>query len=255
MHWTEKMISPIILGHRGASKYAPENTIAAFDLALKQKADGFELDTMLTADNIPVVIHDHTVDRTTNGTGKVAHLTARQIRELDAGEKFSANYSGEKIPLLEEVFSLYKGKSLINVELKNIPHKSNSLVEIVYSLAKKMGVLDQLIFSSFFSTNLRELNRYHPKAHVALLCIGGWEGFLQRSILYLSLSPNYIHPYYKDCSEKYIKKQLNMNRKINAWTVNKKEDMTELIKSGVTGIITNDPIAAVDLKQDLNNSI
>jgi glycerophosphoryl diester phosphodiesterase len=251
MHWIEKIKSPVIFGHRGASKYAPENTIAAFDLALKQKADGFELDTMLTADNIPVVIHDHTVDRTTNGTGKVNQLTFKQIRKLDAGEKFSSKFSGEKIPLLEEVFSVFKDRALINVELKNIRHRKNSLAEMVFSLAKKMHMLDQIIFSSFFPSNLRELNRNHPETHVALLCIPGWEGILQRSFLYTKISPDYIHPYYKDCNENFLKKQINLGRRVNVWTVNEKEDLAKLFRTGVTGVITNDPISAVEVRQKL----
>jgi glycerophosphoryl diester phosphodiesterase len=75
MHWIEKLQSPIIFGHRGASKYAPENTVAAFELALKQGAEAFELDTMLSADGIPVVIHDRTVDRTTDDSGKMDQIS------------------------------------------------------------------------------------------------------------------------------------------------------------------------------------
>ena len=150
MHWIDKITPPIILGHRGASKYAPENTIAAFDLALKQKADGFELDTMLSADGNPVVIHDNTVNRTTNGTGKVDWHMAGQLKDLDAGSKFSPDFAGEKIPLLEEVFTYFKGKALINVELKNFHTPSNLLPKIVFNLAQDVGILDQIIFSSFF---------------------------------------------------------------------------------------------------------
>ena len=152
MHWIEKIVSPIIFGHRGASKYAPENTLAAFTLSLQQGAEAIELDTMLTADGIPVVIHDRTVDRTTNGTGKVDQLMVEQLRVFDAGTKFSPNFRGEKIPLLEEIFTLYKDKALINVELKNYHNPTDDLPEIVIKLAKKKNVnigidLDEILMA------------------------------------------------------------------------------------------------------------
>jgi glycerophosphoryl diester phosphodiesterase len=255
MHWIDKVTTPIIFGHRGASKYAPENTITAFNLSLQQGAEAFELDTMLTADGIPVVIHDRTVDRTTNGTGKVDQLMIEQLQMLDAGTRFSPTYSGEKIPLLEEIFTLYKDKALINVELKNYHNPTDDLPGIVIELAKKKDVLNQIIFSSFLPSNLRRINRYYPEACVALLCSGGLTGFLQRSILFSSVSPDYIHPYFKDVSKLFLNKQQNMHRRINTWTVNNKDDIVCLIKWGVNGIITDDPKTAVEVKNEMKLSI
>ena len=255
MHWIDKIAPPIIIGHRGASKYAPENTLTAFNLALQQGAEAFELDTMLTADGIPVVIHDRTVDRTTNGTGKVDQLMVEQLRKLDVGTRFSPNYSGEMIPLLEEIFTLFRNKALINVELKNYHSPKDSLPELVIELAKKRGVINQIIFSSFLPSNLRRIKRYDPGARVALLCFGGLIGFFQRSSLFSSVSPNYIHPYFKDVNKLFMDKQQNMNRKVNTWTVNNKDDMIYLLKLGVFGIITDDPKAAVEIKNKMELSI
>lgn len=255
MHWIDKIVSPIIFGHRGASKYAPENTLAAFTLALQQGAEAIELDTMLTADGIPVVIHDRTVDRTTNGTGKVDQLMVEQLRVLDAGTRFSPNFPGEKIPLLEEIFSIYKDKALINIELKNYHNPTDDLPEIVIKLAKKKNVLNQIIFSSFLPSNLRKINRYDPEACVALLCFRGLTGFLQRSTLFSSVSRDYIHPYYKDINKLFLNKQEIMHRKINTWTVNNKDDIIYLIKLGVNGIITDDPKLVVEIKNEMKLSI
>ena len=115
----ESLPQPVIFAHRGAAVYAPENTLAAFELALTQGADAIELDVKLSAEGCAVVIHDDTVDRTTNGAGRVKNLTLADLRSLDAGSAFSEKYSGEKIPLLEEVFEAVGGRALINVELTN----------------------------------------------------------------------------------------------------------------------------------------
>ena len=101
-----------IIAHRGASAHAPENTLAAFQLALEQGADGIELDVMLSKDGQLIVIHDDKVDRTTNGTGKVADMYLSELKVLDAGQ-------GESLPTLPEVFDRFGGKFLINIELKN----------------------------------------------------------------------------------------------------------------------------------------
>jgi glycerophosphoryl diester phosphodiesterase len=95
---------PTIFAHRGASAYAPENTLAAFELAIHQKADAIELDVKLSSDDQVVVIHDQTVDRTTNGTGRVNDLPLAALLELDAGSHFDIAYKGESIPTLSQVF-------------------------------------------------------------------------------------------------------------------------------------------------------
>jgi len=111
--------SPLIFAHRGASAHAPENTLAAFELAIQQNADVIELDTKLSADGHVVVIHDQSVDRTTNGSGRVSELTLVSLRELDAGWHFSDTFRGEQIPTLEEVLEIYAGRTFLNIELTN----------------------------------------------------------------------------------------------------------------------------------------
>ena len=108
-----------IFAHRGASVYAPENTLAAFEAAVQQHADAIELDAKLTADRQVVVIHDQTVDRTTNGSGEVQKMSLEAIRELDAGSFFDVQFKGEKIPLLSEVFEAVGKRIFINIELTN----------------------------------------------------------------------------------------------------------------------------------------
>ena len=108
---------PFIFAHRGASSHAPENTLAAFELAIQQNADGIELDVKLTADGHVVAIHDATVDRTTGARGRVKDLPLTDLRSLDAGSFFAPNFKAEKIPTLEDVFEAVGRRTLINVEL------------------------------------------------------------------------------------------------------------------------------------------
>jgi len=251
MHWIEKLRPPIIFGHRGASKYAPENTIAAFELALSQGAEAFELDTMLSADGVPVVIHDRTVDRTTDGSGKVDQINTKKLFAMDAGSTYSTKYVNERIPLLEEVFMVFKNRALINVELKNGHNPTDALPDKVIEIANRIDVLDQLLFSSFFPSNLEKITKLTPWAHVALLCSKGLLGYLHRSKVFSSVSPDYIHPHFKDITKSYIEKQHHMNRKVNTWTVNKQTNMIGLINQGVDGIITDDPKLANKIKHGM----
>ncbi|HEY8531638.1 MAG TPA: glycerophosphodiester phosphodiesterase family protein, partial [Limnochorda sp.] len=115
------MSKPLILAHRGASAEAPENTLAAFRLALEQGADGFELDIHRTRDGHLVVCHDERVDRTTDGTGFIGSMTLAELKKLDAGRWFDARFAGERIPTLDEVWALVEeagGIRLLNIEVK-----------------------------------------------------------------------------------------------------------------------------------------
>src|SRR5262245_17599925 len=108
----------MVIAHRGASSYAPENTFAAFDLALQMGAHQIEIDVECTSDDYIVVIHDDTVDRTTDGAGLVTDQTLAALRELDAGAWFGAMFAGERIPLFEEVLARYKGRAHLHTEIK-----------------------------------------------------------------------------------------------------------------------------------------
>lgn len=120
---------PKIIAHRGASAHAPENTLPAFQLALEQGADGIELDVMLSKDNRLIVIHDSTLERSTNGKGNVLDHSYAELKELDAGAYFGDAFKNTPLPLLDEVYEQFGGKFKINVELKAITGlTTNSLI-------------------------------------------------------------------------------------------------------------------------------
>lgn len=242
-----KILFPVIYGHRGASFYAPENTIPAFEIALDQGADGFELDTMLTEDGVPIVIHDRSVNRTTDGFGYVDQMKVEQLTSLDAGSWFADEFKGVHIPLLDDILKIYGNRARINVELKNFHHQFNLLPERVVELVKKYGCEENILFSSFVLPNLKRIRKLLPGAQVALLYAPGLFHNLLPLKIFQFISPEFINPHFSLCSQSYILRQHNMGRRINTWTVNE-EDMKRLIMNGIDGLITNDPILAVRLK-------
>lgn len=247
MHLIDQLTKPVIFAHRGASKYAPENTMAAFDLAISMGAPAIELDTMLTRDGVPVVIHDSSVDRTTNGSGNVDGLTLKEISRLDAGSWFSEKFKGETVPHLRDVFNRYKGKLLINVELKNYHSPFDNLVVQVAALVQELGNLDSLIFSSFMPHNLLRLKRLLPEAKAALLVEDGFAGRILSSRLFSSISPELIHPFKSYINQGYLDKEHSRNRRVNAWTVNDHRQAKQFMEWGIDGLITDDPEGLIGL--------
>jgi glycerophosphoryl diester phosphodiesterase len=237
--------SPLILGHRGAKKYAPENTLAAFTLALEQGADGVELDAKLSADGFVIVHHDVTLDRTTNGKGRLAQFSLAALRELDAGSFFSEKYRGEKIPTLDEVFESIGKRAVINVELTNYSTPRDNLVEKACALVKHHALQKSIIFSSFFADNLKKAAAFLPEAPRGLLTQVNLLGLWARSFGFNFGDYAALHPYVSDVTAQQVQRVHRLNRKINVWTVNTEEEVRRLVNWGVDGIITDDPLLAV----------
>ena len=235
-----KLPSPIIFAHRGASMHAPENTLAAFELALQQGADAIELDVKLSADGIPVVIHDPTVDRTTDGKGLVRDLSLASLQKLDAGD-------GQRIPTLDEVFASVGGKMLINVELTNYKTRDDQLVEKVIEVIKKHDLAEMIIFSSFLPKNLKRAAELLPQTPRGLLALPNFLGWITRNILFKKRDCQALHPELRDASKKEIDRVHRMGRRVHIWTVNDPEDMRRLVDWGVDGIFTDDPELAVKI--------
>jgi glycerophosphoryl diester phosphodiesterase len=239
---------PVIFAHRGASAYAPENTLAAFELALTQNADGIELDVKLSSDGQPVVIHDPLVDRTTGSHGRVRDLPLRELRALDAGSFFSEKFQGEKIPTLEEVFDAVGKRTFINVELTNYTTPRDQLVETVCKLVKKCGLQNHVMFSSFFASNLSKARAYLPEVPRGLLAFSGLLGAWARSFGFDFGTYQALHPYLTDVSSQQVQRVHRLNRRIHVWTVNAADDMRGLFHWGVDAIFTDDPQLAVQVR-------
>lgn len=238
---------PIVFAHRGARAHAPENTLAAFELALAQGADAIELDARLTADKQIVVMHDFMLERTTNGKGRVAQKILAELRTLDAGSSFSPKYRGERIPLLEEVFEAVGKKLFINVELKNYTTPRDDLVARVCQLVKKCGLEDRVLFSSFLPTNLTQARALLPGVPRGLLASKGWQGAWARSFAFSFGDYAALHPCVDDVDSRTAQRVHRLGRRVHVWTVNKPKDMQHLQAWGADGIFTDDPALALEV--------
>ncbi|RCK76404.1 MAG: Glycerophosphoryl diester phosphodiesterase [Anaerolineae bacterium] len=235
---------PIIFAHRGSSAYAPENTLAAFDLAIKQNVTAIELDATLTADQEVVVFHDSNTERITGYKGKINQLNLAEVKKLDAGSFFDASFQGEQIPTLEEVFDLVGDRVVINIELKNYANPFDALPRRVADLIKKWNLHENIFFSSFNPIALWKIKNLLPEVPIALLALDGKQGWLARSRFGEILAYQAIHPYYVDVSPQFLSTHHQKGHLVNVYTVNDPAAMRALFDMGVDGIFTDDPLLA-----------
>jgi len=229
------------LGHKGASHDAPENTLAAFRLANLQGADGYELDVQLSRDGVPVVIHDFSVDATTDGSGRVSNLTLGELKRLDAGSKFSAAFQGERIPTLSEVFDVMEPHMIVNVELKTASLGDNGLEDAVIRLIRERNLQDRVILSSFNPFSLLRVRRRAPELKVGLLYALDLPLVLRRAWFRLLVRPDALHPHHKMVDVAYMAWAQGRGYQVNTWTVDDPQEMRRLAGLGVDAIITNRP--------------
>jgi glycerophosphoryl diester phosphodiesterase len=153
---------PLLGGHRGNPAEHPENTMRSFRSAIAVGCDLIECDVHLSSDGRLVVIHDHTLDRTTNGTGLVHDYTAAELRKLDAGD-------GEKIPLLQEVIELAIGKVGLVIELKNLPPLYPGLEEKLIAMLRQLGAIQECAVVSFNHAAIHDLRKVEPSLQLGIL--------------------------------------------------------------------------------------
>ena len=239
----------LIQAHRGASGYAPENTLAAFKMAVEMGADGIELDVHFTKDRVVVVTHDDNVFRVSGCNALVNDLTLEELKKLDFSNHM-AGFAGEKIPTLEEVLQLIKPTNLfINIELKTNHENPNGLEEATQALVEKYGMQDRILYSSFNHYSLAHMKEIAPK----MPCGALYSAKPYRPWDYArSMGIECVHPkfgsvntpdYLKDCHEAGIK--------CNVWTPNTRADFEWLLNLGVDGIITNYPDHAIAARAQL----
>lgn len=229
------------LAHRGASAYAPENTLAAFDLAFEMGADGVELDVTLSSDRVPVIIHDDKVDRTTNGHGLIQQMTLAQIKQLDAGRWFGDKFAGERIPTLDQVLERIGKRGLVNIELKGMAVRDDGLEAAVASVVEQVHANDHVIFSSFNPFSLYRMSKILPAVPRGLLYADDLPVFLRRAWLRPLARPTAMHPKHTMITPAFVSWARGKGYAINTWTVNEPDEMQRLIALGINAIITNKP--------------
>ncbi len=240
---------PLVLGHRGASAQAPENTLAAFQLAAQQQADGIELDVQFSADREIIVFHDDTLDRLTNSTGRVAQHTLAALKKLDVGAKFGASYQGEKIPTLAEVFHQIAPNLLINIEIKNFSDPFNHLPDEVAKSIQQNQAAHPLLISSFNPIALYRFHRVCPSIPIGLLTVPGAVDHFWVRVFKRLLPLDAVHPYFLDVNAQLIRKAHQNQWQVNTYTVNAPAEMHRLFNLGIDSIISDDPLLA---RQTLN---
>ncbi|NHJ85819.1 MAG: glycerophosphodiester phosphodiesterase [Asgard group archaeon] len=225
------MQKPIIYGHRGASAIEPENTIRAFRKAFTDGAMGIEFDIRITADQKIVIIHDATINRTSNGSGKVNEFTFEELQNFDFG-------LGEKIPLLKDVLSLFGEKYWLNIEIKEV-----GLEKQLADLLASLKSFEKIVVSSFIDQtliNVKKCNKEIPTAYLYMMNVKNL------SKLKVELDIDGIHPWEKMVGKRLIKKAHSNNLAIRTWTVDNIRKAQNLVKNNIDGIITNNPRALIE---------
>lgn len=231
-----------IWAHRGASFYAPENTLEAFDIAVKQKSDGVELDVQLSKDGELVVIHDETIDRVSDGRGYVKDYTLNELKKFNVAKLFP-QYGFSTIPTLEEVYSLLKPTELnINVELKTGSIFYEGIEGKLIDLAQKMNMEDRIIYSSFNHYSLLNLRKLNKNVEIGLLVSDLYVDVIDYAI---NLGADALHPIGHMLKlPGFIEESKAKNMKLHVWTVDNEEQIKLLYQYGIDAIITNKPVIA-----------
>lgn len=226
------------IAHRGASAYAPENTVAAFDKAVEQGADAIELDLHLSRDGDLVVIHDDTLDRTTDANGPVHELNLKDLKRLDAGRWFGKEFAGERIPTLTEVLQRFAGKVTLALEIKAGSSVFPGIEEKVVSALRQHGGIDQTAVASFDHYALRRLKEIEPTIRTAALLVGRP---VSLSALAgpakadgLALEASFV-------TKTEVEACRAAGLQLVVWVVNEPAQMRHFINLGVDGIITDRP--------------
>jgi glycerophosphoryl diester phosphodiesterase len=233
-----------VIAHRGASFYAPEHTTAAFDKAIEMKADFIELDVQMSKDGNIVVIHDTSVDRTTNGSGYVKDLTLHELKKLDAGSWFHSSFKNERILTLDEVLNRYCHQINFLIEIKNPSLYSAIERKLVKTIKKQLtkGVPPtSFIIQSFDIQVVKHIKTLLPSISSALLLnihssisdtlISQWSTFI-----------DFINPHYLTTYQTLVNHVHNAGMKIYPWGINDKDMALRMFEYQANGIITNNPL-------------
>jgi len=265
---------PLIIAHRGASGLAPENTLAAFRLAIAQGAQGIELDVQLSADDQPLVIHDTRLSRTTDARGFVNNLTISELSRLDAGSWFerrialrprtrdmverariesgNKSFEGEPVPTLEATLSLFSSASLarIYIELKSKPSSRKRLAESVLSLVRKFSLERSVTILSFDHEAVRLAKEIDPRVRTAAtIGVSGRALVTPRSIIesVTNATADEAALHFGLATRRAVSALTDRNLGVSVWTVNRQIIMRRLIERGVDAIMTNYPDRLIEV--------
>ena len=226
---------PLVISHAACAGHAPENTLAGIRAALQMGADAIEVDVQASADGVPVLMHDLTVDRTTDGSGDLASLTLRQLQALDAG--------GEPVPTFAQALELARGRALLVAEIKR-PGCEATLADVI----RQADALEDVMVWSFLPPALEATRQAEPRLPGSLLIapksIGQWPSLRE---LALRLGLQAVSVFHLNLSAETVAQARRSGLAVYAWTADAESDIQRLLALGVDGIVTNSPERALEL--------
>lgn len=229
-----------ITAHRGSSKIAPENTLAAIETAIDEMADYCEIDVQTTADGIVVVCHDLNLKRVAGVDRRLGSMTLAQVKELDVGSHAGSRFAGERIPSLEEVLEACKGRIKLNIELKNIGDDS-SLPEQVAALVKEYAMEDQCVITSVKLGYLERVKALNPDLRTGYILAAAYGTYYENEkIDFISIRSSFVN-------KRLVEAVHQGGKAIHVWTVNNKTELEQMKLLGVDNIITDYPVRAREI--------
>jgi len=233
---------PRVFGHRGAMGYAPENTFASFEQAVEIGVDAIELDVHLTADGEVVVIHDHELDRTTDGEGIVGEKTLAELKSVDAGRRFGEEFTGQRIPTLGEVLEWAQGRCVLDIEIKGGPWPYPGLEAKVVELIREHEMTDETMVISFHHPTVATVKSLAPEIAVGTL----WSARpLDPVGVARGAGANAILPMWPYCDAETVERAHLAGLSVHPWTVSEPRAIERLIALGVDSICSNHPDVVV----------
>lgn len=235
------VLGPVeITAHRGSSRVAPENTMAALQAAMDEIADYSEIDVQLTADNIVVLCHDLNLKRLAGVDRSLSSMTYEELSDLDVGSHYGSGFSGERIPTLEEVLEACKGRMSLNIELKNVGDASG-LPEQVAALIEEYGMEDQCVLTSVKLKYLERIKAYNPDLKTGYILAAAYGRYYENEdIDFISIRSSFV-------TKRLVEAAHENGKAVHVWTVNSKTELEQMKLLNVDNIITDYPARAREL--------
>lgn len=225
----------IVVGHRGASADAPENTFAAFDLALAQGADTVETDIRATKDGVLVLMHDPTVDRTTDGHGAVADLTLTEIQSLDAGSRFGPTFAGQRVQTLDAFLQRYSQRLNPVLEIK-VPGTEPAIIDLVMQHRAKAA------YVSFHIPALEQVLLLDPEAHAGIITTELDDALIQRAV---DMGVKELMTLAKAVTPAWVDTVHRQGLMIRSWGIPDDNELRRMATAGVDGVAVDWPARAI----------
>jgi glycerophosphoryl diester phosphodiesterase len=244
--------TPLLFGHRGLSAAAPENTLSSFGLCAEHAVPGIELDVQLCESGEMIVFHDENLERVTGYSGRVASTPYTLIRELDAGSRFSPNFSGERIPTLDEVFLTFGSQFYYDIEIKSRDRKDTGIAVMLWNLIEKYSLEHVCMVSSFNPFQVRHFRRAsRDSVGTAVIYADSPKvpPWLRHGMGRYVGGCSMLKPHHPLITEEIFRRDSRRRKyPLIAWTVDDIDSARRLARMGIYGIISNDPVT---LRQQL----